>query len=186
MWVIQWTAQYYLDKWMCFSVNWPLPWVSSLHSLFSITSTPSPSPDCSKLCLAIIYNWPIWYWNMNYIDKPFLIELLGLFCIKNIRKHSFLLSQNSSELVTVEGTIDTSRKRKKKRNSYEWKLPLQRLTACRCDTPWTAPSRQTVFPVLSHDLNGKRSENLCTPQGNETSWFLTAHTRKDEENDNRC
>lgn len=48
-----------------------------------------------------------------YIDKPFLIELLGLFCIKIIRKHSFSLSQNLAELVTVEGTIDTSRKRKK-------------------------------------------------------------------------
>lgn len=59
----------YLDKWMRFSVYWPLPCTSSLHSRFSTTSTPSPSTDCSKLCRAIIYSWPIWYCKQKNYDN---------------------------------------------------------------------------------------------------------------------
>lgn len=54
----------YVDKWMCFSVYWPLPYSGSSHSRFWITSTPSPSPDCSKLCRAIIYSCPVRYWKL--------------------------------------------------------------------------------------------------------------------------
>lgn len=44
----------HLDKCMRFSVYWPVPCTGSLQGSFSITSTPSPSADCSRLWRAII------------------------------------------------------------------------------------------------------------------------------------
>lgn len=52
-----------LDRCILFSVYCPLPYSWCSQGELTMTSTPSPESDCSWLCLAIMYSWPIWYYN---------------------------------------------------------------------------------------------------------------------------
>ncbi len=70
-----------LDKWILFSVYCPWPCSGSSMGRFSITSTPSPCLDSSALCLAIIYNWPMWYWKRKEGNKKALSYILKHFFV---------------------------------------------------------------------------------------------------------